>query len=639
MKQQKTFLKASSSAVGALAALAIIVAVNSLLGNFRARLDLTENKLYTLSDGTRRILDELDSRISLKFFFNRTNPDVPIMIKNYAGHVEDLLREYEVVSGGKIKVDMYNPEPDSDDEEWARNYGLHPQQMEIFGSPVYLGVAAISGGEEQVIPALNPAEEELLEYQISRLIHRVSKPKRPVIGVLSSLPALGQDIPPQVATQMQQQPQEKWVTFKDIESDYELAKIDTDTDEIPEDIKTLVLVHPKQLPDETLYAIDQFLLRGGRLMVFVDPLSETDAGTSRSRNPMGMGSDNSSNLEKLFSAWGITFSSGKVVADPRLFTRVQRAGGVEDSLVWLSLREPNLNSGEVITSQLDMLVLPSAGYFEVTDKKEGLEITSLMTSSEDAGVVSPQAAQMGAEMIRNDFERKGSALDLAIRINGTFSTAFPDGPPSPEDDGQQDNEQPEEENNPDKEAAGIQEGESTVILAGDVDMLYDPFCVQETPFGGYQLINDNLHFFANTADLMAGSPALINIRSRGKFERPFTRVLKLEARARGEWQDKEEYLQQQLQKTREQLRDLRTTAESENIILNEKQQKAIERFRNEEQKIQEELREVRKNLRRDIEQLGIKIKIINIGLMPLIVALSGIAFALYRKQKRKRFAG
>ncbi len=635
MKQKKALLKTSASAIGVIAVLAIIVAVNALLNNFRARLDLTEKNLYTLSDGTRQIIDELDSTVTLKFFFNRANPEVPIFIKNYANHVEDLLKEYEIVSGGKINVVMYNPEPDSDDEEWARNYGLRPQQMEMFGPPVYLGLVAVSGGEEEVIPALDPNQEQLLEYHVSRLIHRVDQPERPAVGVLSSLPVLGSDIPPQMAMRMQQQQPEKWVSFQEIESDYELVRVEPDTDEISPDLKTLIIAHPKQLSNETLYAIDQFLLRGGRLMVFVDPLSAADARMSASQNPMNMGANNSSNLEKLFSAWGVDFSSDKVVADPRLFTRIQGAEGLEDSLVWLSLREPGFNSEEVITSQLDLMVLPSAGHFTITDNKDELEFTTLMTSSEDAGVVSPRAAQMGSGMIQREFKRKGSALDLAMKIDGTFSTAFPEGPPSPEPESKEDEEEIAK-NGP----APIQTGQSTVIVVGDVDMLFDPFCVQEIPaFGGHQLINDNLHFFANGVDLLAGSPALINIRSRGEFERVFDKVLELESEAREQWQEKEEYLQQKLNETRQQLRDLRTAGESENIILNEKQRQAIEKYRKEEQRIQEELRDVRKNLRKDIEQLGMKIKVINIGLMPLIVALSGIAFALYRKQKRKRTAG
>lgn len=643
MKQKKTFLKASSGVIGLLAVLAIVIAVNALLDNVRARVDLTEQSLYTLSQGTRKILDNVDSKVTLKFFFNRTSPEVPTHLKNYANQVEDLLDEYEIASDGNVVVEMYNPEPDTEEEEWAVNYGLQPQQTSMFGQPVYIGLVAVSGANEQVIPALDPGQQQLLEYKISRLIHRVAHPEKPAVGVLSSLPALGSDIPPRVAMQMQQEQPEKWLAFQDIEADYELVKVETDTDSIPGNVETLIVIHPKNLSAQTVYAVDQFLLGGGRLIVFVDPLSATDMQLSPSRNPMGMGGDNSSDMETLFNAWGIEFNAEKVVADPSAFTRVQSGRSVEDSLVWLSLRDRWLNEDEIVTSQLGLVVLPFAGGFDITGKKPGLNITTLAESSMDAGTVSPRAAQMGTAMMREEFEPAGRAFDLALKIDGKFKTAFPEGKPAepkPESGEEKtDDTQPPEQQN---QGPGLKEGESAVVVVGDADMIYDPFCVREVDMFGYQAhqpLNDNLNFFANTVDLMAGSRELINVRSRGEFRRPFEKVLQMESRAREKWQEKEEYLQEKLRETREQLRQLRSAGESQEIILNEKQRKAIERYQEEEQRIREELREVRQSLRAEIERLGMKIKIINIGLMPAIVALCGIVFALYRKHKTKGSAG
>jgi len=626
----KTFWKASGGVAGILILLAILIAANVIVSNLRARVDLTEENLYTLSDGTRNVLNDLERKVTLKLFFSSSDAAVPVQLKSYADQVMDLLQEYRKASGNKVKVEEYDPKPDSDAEEWAQKYGIQGQQLGLMGPVIYFGLVVVAGDAEQLVPALDPRTQQMLEYNLTRTIYRVTHPKKPVIGVMSSLPVLGQAPPMMMPGQPPPQSQ-PWMSFADLRKDYDLREVDPNVNTIGDEISALVLVHPKQLAPKTLFAIDQFVLKGGRLMVFVDPLCIADLESQPQASPYQRPSA-SSDLPDLFRAWGVGYNAAEVVADMSAATRVRGAGNrVEDSLVWLTLGRAHINRDDILTTQLENVLLPLAGSF--TDMtSDDITFTPLMHSSAESGRVNAMSAQFGAEALRREFRKGGTALPMAVRLNGTFKTAFPGG--APENPGAAG---AEEEEAAEQESTSLQSGESAVILVADVDMLGNRFCVQEVNFlgmRGHQPINDNLNFLANAIEQVGGSSDLIGIRSRGTFSRPFDRVLALEQKARNAWQTREQELTRSLQETQQQLREMQSQKESsQRFILSPQQQAAIAQFRSRELEIKKELKEVRKNLRRDIEMLGIRVKAINIALMPLLVALGGVGYGLARRKK------
>ncbi|MDD4873189.1 MAG: GldG family protein, partial [Kiritimatiellae bacterium] len=537
--------KVSGGLAGLIALLVMIIAVNVIIGNLRVRKDLTGEKLYTLTSGTQNILKKLDSDVTLKLFFSSSAPEVPMFLNNFAKKVEDLLQEYRMLGKGKVTLEKYDPKPDSDAEEWAQRYGLQGQQTGMFGPPLYFGLVATCGKTEAVIPNLDPRAEEMLEYNITRLIYRTVHPEKPVIGVISSLPVTGSN--PQFS--FGQQPRAPaWIVFQQLKDDYMVTQIPPMAEGIDSGISALVIVHPKDLSDKMLYAIDQFLLRGGRVLAFVDPLCVAELESSPPQQQFGRPST-SSNLEKLFSAWGITFTQDKILADMGAASRIRSQNNqIEDSPVWLTLRDKNLSRKDIVTTQLNTMMLPFAGSFSV-NSSSNLTLTPLITSSDAAGLVDGMMAQMmGAASINRNFKKEPIPLNLAVRLTGKFKTAFPNGKPKDESE-TKDEKKADKPAEKEVASSSLKEGTSTVILVGDVDMLYDRFCIEQGDFFGFktmQPINDNISFFANAVEQISGSSDMIGIRSRGRFQRPFDRVLALEQKARLEWQSKEEGLTEKL---------------------------------------------------------------------------------------------
>ena len=620
-------------------AVVIALAVNVLIGTVNIRKDLTEEKLYELSDGTREILGALEQPVTLKFFFNSSSPEVPMPLKTYANRVEDLLREYELAGDGNVTLEKYDPKPDSDAEDWARKYGVAGQAMGMIGPSLYIGLVAVMGDAEAVLPVLDPRTEDLLEYNVTRMITRVATPKKPVVGVISSLPVMGAQRPPYPMPN-QPPPAPAWFAFSDLQQDYDVRELSMPVDEIDSDVDALILVHPKDLPDETLFAIDQFVLKGGSLLAFLDPNSIVEAETQPSQNMQMQFQAKSSNLERLLDAWDVTFDSGKVVADLEAISRLRTQNNqVEDSPVWLSLRKNHMNADDILTAHLESVMMPFAGVFEATGS-DGLEVTSLVSSSESSSLVDAMQAQFGGDSIRRDFKSGFTRLNLAIRLHGTFKTAFPEGDPSAESDDAEESGEGETEEKAEKtKAASLMESvePGTVVLIGDTDMIYDRFCVREVNFFGYgaqQPINDNLSFFANIVDQLAGSAALVGIRTRGRSERPFEVVLDLQRIAQEQYMEEENRLQKRLDEAQRKLGELQAKKdEKQRFILSSEQQKAIESFQEEVVETKQQLKLVRRKLREDIEKLGVKMKVLNILLMPCLIAVAGVGFGVYRKRK------
>lgn len=631
--------KFTGSLVGLLALLAILIAVNILLSRARARVDLTEEKLYTLSEGTRTVLKSLDGPVTLKFFFSGGAPEVTIPLNNFAQEVEYLLKEYELASGGKVMIETYDPKPDSDAEEWAQRYGLAGEQTEAANGTLYLGLVAVKGDANTVLPFLDPRNETMLEYNITRIITRVANPTKPVVGILSSLPVMGvRSFPYAMPGQPRPKNQPPWVAFNDLDKNYEVRQLPVETDAIDPAIDVMIVVHPKAISEKTQYAIDQFILRGGRLLAFIDPLCLADAMNNQEAS-MGMAPP-MSDLGRLTAAWGITYEPDKVVADLLASTRVQRSDNtIEDNPVFLSLRNSNINGQDIITSSLESVGLPVAGAFSGTGT-EGLSVGALLVSSDQSALISAMAVQMGTEAIRHEFKSGLKRLNLAIRLQGKFKTAFPQGKPKATP-GQEkkDPAKPEDTTPALKESTKA----STVILVADVDMLYDTFAVQEMPIFGqrvFQPLNDNINFFANAVEQLSGSADLGQIRARGRFDRPFDRVQELQSEAQQHWMMQERALQEQLASAQEKLESLQSKKDkSQRYILSAEQEQEIAKFKQEQIKTQRELKQVRKNLREGIEALGVKVKVINILAVPVLICLAGLAFGWHRRQSVRTDAG
>jgi ABC-type uncharacterized transport system involved in gliding motility auxiliary subunit len=634
-KYRMRFWKISGSLAGLLVLLALLIAANLIVGAARLRKDMTEDQLYTLSDNTRRILQQLDQPVTLKFFFNSSAPEIPMPLKYFAQQVEDLLHEYRLAGGGRILMENYNPEPDSDAEEWAERYGVAAQNLGMIGPRLYLGLAAVCGDVHTVIPFIDPRDEAMLEYNITRMIVRVTNPAKPVIGLISSLPVMGiqQPMPFVMGAQPPTRGQPPWAAFSGLADDYEIRELTLEVEEIPADVDALLLVHPKKLSDQAQYAIDQFVLRGGRVLAFIDPLCLADAQSQdKSQMMMGMPPQTSSDLGRLTQAWGLEWDADQVLMDINSGTRVRQGdSGVEDSPLFLTLRSNNFRRDDLLMTRLDTLIMPMAGVFRGS-AAEGLTMTPLILSSEQSKTVPNMMAQMGGDMVRRDFQPGLERLPIAVRLHGNFKTAFPDGKPI-KADADADANAP----SPTEKTLQASVQPTTVILVGDVDMLYDHFCVQEINlFGyrGYQPINDNLNLFANALEQLSGAVELAEIRTRGRIERPFDRVLALQQEAQQRWMLQERALQEKLEATRERLNALQSRKDqNQRYILSAEQEDEVRRFKAEQLRTQRELKQVRKNLREGIERLGVKVKVINILLMPILVGLAGIIFAWHRRRR------
>jgi len=622
----------SRSTVALLALFVILAATNVIVRNLRLRVDLTQEKLYSLSDGTRRLLGGLDQPVTLKLFFNASNSRVPSVLRNYAKQVEDLLTEYRIAAKGNIIIQKLDPKPDSEEEEWARKYGIAGQSLEMFGPPVYFGLVASAGSAEAVLPGLDPRMQQMLEFNVSRMIHQVVNPRKPVVGVISSLPVLGNEPPPFSMSGQQPPPrQPAWIAFQELKKDFEVREILSPEDGIPEDVDVLVIVHPKNLPALAQFAIDQHVLRGGRAVVFVDPISVADQ-ESGAMSPYGM-PQVTSDLPELFNAWGVGYQPSRILADFPAATPMRTPdGGIENNPNVVTYNTEQLEKKSIVTAGLKSVRAAFAGMLQ--DKTGGsLQATPLISATLQSGSVSAMDVRRGGRAVRDAFAAAPERQHLAMQLNGRFKTAFPDGRPAEEAA-----EKPAEDDSEVKPepADALAEGDSTVIVVADVDMLFDPVCVESISFFGQSVqrpLNDNLAFFANMIESLAGGSDLINIRSRTGFNRPFSRVDSLEAKAVNRWREQESQLESSLREAQQQINQLQAGKEADQrFILSDSQREAIARFQQREFEIKQQLKDVRRNLRQDIESLGIRIKILNIALLPLFVGIGGILYGTLRKR-------
>lgn len=613
----------------------ILIAFNALTSPLRLRADLTKEKAFTLSEGTRKILSQLDTPVKIRFYYSRTQAASPesVFLNGYAKRVEDLLGEYRRAGRGKVIIERYDPQPDSDAEDSARLDGLEGQTLSN-GERFYLGIAVSQIDEKQTLPFLAPNRERLLEYDLSRAITRVTNPDKPVVGVMSPLPVFGMPSNPMMM-RMGQQGQQPWAIVNELKNDFNVRTIAMDVEKIDDAVRVLLLIHPREITDKAQYALDQFILRGGKLIAFLDPLPMMDA---REQNQMlGSIPNSGSSLDKLLKAWGLAFDTSKVVADLNFKMQIGGRGGQpQEAPAVLSITAEGINQDDVITSQIDNLWLPYAGAFTGTPV-EGLTKTVLLKSTPVSQLVDGFMANLAGENILKEFKSSDTEQALAVRLQGKFKTAFPDGPPAktdPKPDGES------------KEAASADPaqlkesaGENTVILVGDADLIFDGVAIRQiqSPFGVIQMaMNGNLNFAQNAVEQLTGDNNLIGVRSRAVQNRPFTLVKKMQAQAENNYRSRIKELEDSLADTQRQLNELQQTKDQgQRFILSPEQQEALENFRKKEAQVKIQLKEERKKLRRDIDSLENRVKWSNIAAMPLVVSAAGLGLAFF---KRKRTA-
>jgi ABC-type uncharacterized transport system involved in gliding motility auxiliary subunit len=621
MKKYETFLY---SAGGLVAIFVILLLANFVLGALPARIDLTQGGLFTLSDGTREVLKKLESPVKLRLYFSQSDASVPLAIKAYGRHVEDLLAEYRRAAGGKLVVEKLDPQPDSDAEDAATLEGVEAQ-VTPGGDKFYLGLSVSYVDQKVALPALSPERERLLEYDLTRAIARATSPGKPVVGVMSPLPVFG--APPSPMTGGQ--PMEPQVFVNELRRDYTVKRVSPGAESIDDDVKVLVVIHPRGISDGAQYAIDQFVLRGGKLIAFVDPSAYFDPMAQMAGGPT------SSTLDKLFKAWGIEYDPGKVVMDMRYIT----GAGPRALPTLLSLNDNAFDQDDVATARLGSALLAFSGVL-AGKPAQGLKETVLMKTSAFSQLVDASAAIAQGEAAIRSFQPSNTEYPLAVRLTGKFKTAFPDGKPKAEDKGDKKPPAKAAEAKPETPALKESKGETAVALVADSDFVNDGAAVQVQELFGQRIViqrNGNLAFAQALVDQFAGDPALVELRSRASASRPFTVIRDMEARAQQAYLGKIKALEDSLNQTQEKLAALqRARAPGAGAILSPEQQAELENFRKKAAESRRELKEVRKDLRADSEALQSWTKVINIAAMPLLVAVAGIGLGVWRRRRKVR---
>ncbi|HPQ44890.1 MAG TPA: Gldg family protein [Syntrophales bacterium] len=609
------------SSTGLVILFIILILANVIFSFTNLRVDTTEERIYSLSQGSKNILSQLNEPVTIKFFRSQSDKNFPRNLKLYARQVHDFLTEYEYAAKGRLKIEEYDPKIDSDEEEWAKRFGLQALTTPT-GENIYFGLVFAAAERVERIAFLNPGRWELLEYDITHIIHSLQSTEKKVLGVISGLPVFGTVTPGKRSIE--------WFFISELKKTYDVREIGPDAQLLDSTVDLLMIIHPKKLTPRQEYAIDQYVLSGRNAIVFVDQNSIMDTDVYDSMRPM---SPPMSNLPNLFKAWGVSMDSYKVVADFGHSTKVRKGNMIDDDPVLISARKDLFNHDSRITSQLDTLLFGTVGNLR-KEMNSPYEFTPLVQSGTDASLVPLIELNSGTAGIKKNFTPSGERFNLAVQIRGIFKSAFPNGPSADE------NVPDDSKNQTNKTHLTVGTKESTIIIVADADMLSDGFFLSKSGQAGYQMsrmFNDNFNFVANACENLTGGEDMTSIRSRGTFERPFTTVLALQEKARERWFLKEQDLVKRTEETNRKLRELEAQKDSsQKLILSNEQIAEIEQFREEKRKLEGELKQVRKNLRSDIETLGLELKAINIFLIPLCVSIAGLGFAIYKKRRMKK---
>ena len=616
------------STSGLVAVAILLLAINLFAGLLikGVKFDMTENKLYTLSDGTRNILANLDEPVTLRFYFSEKQfSDMPV-ITTYGQRERELLEEYAAVSGGKLQLIIEQPEPFSDAEEQAARYGMQGVPVDTSGGHAYFGLVGSNAVDDiRRIPFFQSDQEDTLEYTVSKLVYSLANPQKPVVGLMSGLPisAGSRSDHPLLGEQ-----ERDWFTLTQVKQSFDVVELDTDTATIPENVDVLMLVHPKELPEKTLFAIDQYVLGGGRALVFVDAFSEADTSMPDVTSPdQGyVEAVRSSNIKPLMDAWGVVLAPDYIAADRRTATSIMTSSGkAVDYLVWLTLRENNFNRQDFVTADLQSLLIGTSGYL-LKKADATSQLTALVQTSDQAMQLEAGYVKYGTKPtdLLQLYHPGGAPLVLAARVRGDVSSAFPNGIEGLED----------------SERLTASREPVNVIVVADTDMLEDRFWVDFKEFYGRRVAvtrADNGAFLINALENLSGSNDLISLRSRGRSARPFVKVAALKETAEQQYRARERALQIKLSESSQKIRELQQQKEGEStLVISPEQREELRKFQAEQIKTRKELRNVQHGLTRNIENLGTWLKVINIGAIPLLVILLATLLGVIRMRRMRR---
>jgi len=621
------------SAFGVAALVAVAVLANWLVsltpaGNRGA--DFTEKQIHTLSDGTKAILGELDTPVVIRYYASRNTDYMPEEMKLHMRRVDDLLKEYASLSEGKLRIENLDPQPDTDAEDSANLDGISGQRID--DQNLYFGLAISCLDKTSVLPFLDPRDETMLEYHLSKAIAEVTMPVKPKIGIMSAIDMKGAP-----AMMPGQRPNQPWVIYQQLKQSFDLVDVPIVNPTLdPKEIKVLLLFHPAGITPAAEFAVDQYLLGGGTVVACLDAFSVAAQMTGGGNPMMGMeGTPTSSTLPTLLKAWGVSFESEKVLADPAYATRL---AGDRVGLAVLTLNKKAMpQETSVITRDLESVTLFLPGAFTKTGGA-GVGSNTLLKSTAGAGFVnSTQASQLDPEL-STTFRPSGSAYDLVTHLTGTFKTAFPDGKPGEKDEAKEgENKEKKEGDTP----AFLKEGTSpgNVFLIADIDAFYDRFAYNVQQFGGMQMaspINGNASLLFNLMDQAVGSKHLIGSRSRSAIRRPFTVVQEMEADFNKQVGSKIEEFQDKQKAAQQKLGELQAQkSRGSELYLSPEQEAEIRKLRKEQVEYAKLIREQQKDLRRQKDKLTGKITLLNVAVMPLAVITVGLGLFLQRRRSTR----
>jgi ABC-type uncharacterized transport system involved in gliding motility auxiliary subunit len=618
-----------------------LVLANYLASKLPIRVDATADDIYTLSAGTKSLLSKLEEPVHLDLYYSKSVDALPIQYKNFATRVQEMLRQYVRTSGGKIRLNLIDPKPDTPEEEKAAAAGLSPQMLPS-GEKVYFGLVATQADQQKNIPALTPAREQFLEYDLSQLIYTAQQVDKKKLGLLTSLPLRGTPPNPMMMMRRQNNSEPQFI-MSEWERTFEIVTIEPTATELPENLNALAVIHPQNVSPKLQYAIDQFILGGKPALIAVDPASQHFKRQGGQMAMFGGPQPNvSSDLPDLFKAYGVTYDAQKLVGDLENAAQVQTGGGqVVRYPIWLWLGKENFSATALPTAQLNSIWFIESGSLSVK-AEPGVKVTSLVETSAMSGDVQAMAVSMAQpEEVARQITPSGKKT-LAALIQGKLKSAFPNGAPAdakPDEkkEGAAKPEEKKDEKTASAKPAALKEssGTSTVIIVADTDWLLDDYSVRRLGIPGFnaaQPLNDNLAFGSNSLEFLSGSQDLISIRGKGSSIRPFNVVKAMEVKAEQQYQEKLVSLEAKLGEVQKKLNDLQgKKTEGNRLVASPEVTKAIEDFRKQEASLRAERREIRKALREDIESLGNALLAFNLLASPLLLVGFGIWFNRRRK--------
>lgn len=620
------------ASLGIIALLAIAVLANWLIsltpyGNRGA--DFTENKIHTLSEGTKSILAELDTPVVIRYYASRSSDYMPEQLKVHIRRVDDLLKEYTNLSNGKLRIENLDPQPDTDAEDSANLDEISGQS--INDDNLYLGMAVSALDKKAILPFLNPSEETMLEYHISKAIAEVATPVKPVIGIISGMNLTGTP-----AMMPGQQPQQPWVIYQQLKQSFQLRDLGMNPQKIdPDEIKVLLVFHPAEITPQTEFMIDQYLLSGGTVVACLDAHSVSAQMLGGGNPMMGQaGAPTTSTLPTLLPAWGLKFTSRQVLADPIHATLL---GGNRKGVAVLSLPKSAMpDKDSIITKNLESVTLYLPGAFEFTGA-DGITANPLIRSSKVAGFVDTVKASQLDPSIENHVKATGTAFDLVTFLSGNFKSAFPDG--KPEDGAAGEAPEGEKKDAPKEDSLKQASKPGNVFLIADIDAFYDRFAYSVQNFGGTQMAtpaNGNSALLFNIIDQAIGSKYLIGSRSRAATRRPFTVIQEMETKFNDHVGSKIEEFQTKQRQAQGKLQELQAQkTKGSELFLSPEQEAEIENLRKQQVEYSRLIREQEKDLRRQKDNLAGNITLLNVVVVPVLVILFGLSLYIARRSSTR----